>query len=452
MATMLNPKTNIVRVCGRRTNATSPQSWWIDTGIYVKTGNSLTIDASKTTTLIKPWPSHPGFNPSGEVGNTVDRDWSEALANRTGITPGDTNCWFGSLIGKIGRDGKAFSIGKLRTLNVPVNGTLFLAFNDGSSFEDNSGIWDVSVTFEAKILLGSYDTNLIFADRINTSLVDDWGIILTIESDLATLGIAWNKAATDNLVAAFSSIQSRLFPHARKSFKQVYAGLEIRFIPTDVAGDTTNPNGRILRFGTQTQSTTPQNTPRLDNRLYGRITPACDVRCPDLNYYPTTGYGFFLVADKGIQNTVIHELGHIISYRTNSNADSMSVAANPLHMNLKQMPDAAWLDAADSTNDVGTFWEHPSSDLAEQVADNFLNWVRDSYVGIEGTIDTHLAGTGTSEQQRVTAYWQGGILFNNYTSPGINGFGQQAAAYIDNTIAPLLRSFGLGEVDPNCMF
>jgi len=65
----------------------------------------------------------------------------------------------------------------------------------------------------------------------------------------------------------------------------------------------------------------------------------------------------------------------------------------------------------------------------------------------------------TPEQQRAAAYWIGGIPFippgasSSVTSPGISAFAQQAATYVNNSNAALLlRSLGLGDVNPDCIF
>ncbi len=137
--------TQTVTVQGNRSNIGQPQSWWNDTGIVVNAGEALTITAKDPDDLII-WSGRSGFGPAGDVDNIPSRDWPETLANRTGIEPGDTNCWFGSLIGKIGRNGLAFSIGLSRALTPTTSGTLFLAYNDGANFQDNDGSWEVTVS------------------------------------------------------------------------------------------------------------------------------------------------------------------------------------------------------------------------------------------------------------------------------------------------------------------
>ncbi len=134
--------TQTVRVDGYRSNVGQPQSWWVDTGITVNPGDEVMLDATNPGNAIKPWDPHPGFGPNGDEGNESTKMWDEALAYRSG----GTRCWFGSLIGKIGAGGIAFYIGTSATVIAGASGTLFLAFNDGVNFEDNSGYWDVVVT------------------------------------------------------------------------------------------------------------------------------------------------------------------------------------------------------------------------------------------------------------------------------------------------------------------
>lgn len=438
-----------------RHNTSSLQSWWVDTGILVNAGNSLTINAANPGGVIRPWGTHPGFSPAGDA-NIANNDWPESLAYRTSSSV--TEIRFGSLIGKIGRDGAVFPIGQLtgqsKTFNPTTTGTLFLAFNDGVNFEDNSGYWSVSITFEEFVQLSPtiYGTGKVIADRINTSFIDNWGIILTVEQGVPST-LSWNPTATDNLAAAFNNIQNRLVMHGGYTFAQVYTGLELRLTAASGAGDTILGNGNFVRFGTDTQG----SAIRRDDRSWGRISPIAQF-----DYYPsTTGYGFFNTGDNGIQNTIIHELGHIVAYRTYNTPNSMLTFADTNQMNLKPMPDLAWNSrATDAPKDIGTFWENLISpnDLNEKVADNFLNWVRNSYIGIENNID-NFASAVTPEQQRAAAYWIGHIQFTDpnthisSTSPGISVFAQQAATYVTNSnAAALLRSLGPGDADPNCLF
>jgi hypothetical protein len=418
--------TKMVKVCGRRTNTGNPQSWWVDTGVFVSQGDVVGIDATDPGDVIRPWGGHGGFGPKGDE---TTNDWEHALATITGIdddldnASGYENLWFGSLIGKIGRDGEAFYVGNARTLTANRSGTLFLAFNDGVNFEDNSGYWDVTITFEEEVQLASsgYGSNTIYANRYNGSLVDEWGVILTVQTGFTTPP-EWDSVAIANLEVAFQAVQDRL--PSPYTFKDVFGGLELRFYPTspDEYGITFNEN--LIRFGQGTRNTVE----RLNERGFGRT---------DSGYYPSD-YGFFSANSLGIQNTVIHELGHVLDFR------SAAVDSTASDFDLKVMK------GADASSDIGTFWENPSSSLGERIADNFLNWVRDSYVGIEGDIDNYPSAT-TTEQQRASAFWVGGIEFQSNTSPGIVGFAGDAALIAENA-EELLRSVGLGESDENCSF
>lgn len=130
-----------VTVQGYRSNTGQPQSWWNDTGIYVNHGDSIVFDASNHIGTINPG-FGSSFGPEGQVGNETNKNWNESLAYRSG----GTRCWFGSLIGKVGINGTAFCIGESANITSPASGTLYLAFNDGANFEDNSGSWQVEVT------------------------------------------------------------------------------------------------------------------------------------------------------------------------------------------------------------------------------------------------------------------------------------------------------------------
>jgi len=432
--------TKTVKVCGRRTNTGSPQSWWVDTGIFVNEDDQLVIDPVNPPPAVRPWDGHAGFGPAGDEATD---DWEYALAIITGIDDdldddsGYESLWFGSLIGKIGRDGEAFYVGNARTFTANRSGTLFLAFNDGVNFEDNSGYWDVTITFEEEVQLASsgYGSDTIYANRYNGSLVDEWGVILTVQTGFTTPP-EWDSVAIANLEAAFQAVQDRL--PSPYTFKDVFGGLELRFHPTlpSVYGVTFNEN--LIRFGQGTRNTVE----RLNERGFWRIS--VDGSLSAVDYLPADT-GFFEPGSIGIQNTVIHELGHVLDFRSSS---IDSAAADFALSSLKDQDSQEF----DSSLDIGTFWEHGDDDAPDEwLADHFLNWVRNSYVGIEGEVDNYNENTMTPAQQKVSAFWVGGIEFEGDTSPGIDGFAGDAALIAENA-EELLRSVGLGESDEDCSF
>jgi len=396
----MTQKQKSVKICGNRSNNGALQSWWVDTGIFLNATQSFSINTSNPGGPILPWGSHPGFGPEGDTSG-ANIDWHESLAYRT--SPSVTGVRFGSLIGKIGRDGTVFPVGQKsgqpKTFTASATGTLFLAFNDGVNFQDNTGQWNVTVSFESVVQLAPtiYGTLKINADSINGSLVDTWGVILTVEEGSLS---SWTTTATDNLASAFNDIQNRLLARASRMFKQVYAGLELRLSGIPGAGQTISGNGNFVRFGTGTQG----SIVRADDRSWGRI-----VTASGFDYYPSTiGYGFFNAGDKGIRNTIMHELGHILAYRTTSPNDMFTIA-NGTHFGLKPMPDTTWLPTqpprtSDTSADIGTFWENliDVSALNEIVADSFLNWVRNSYVrvGHKRKRRSQTGKVGVTTQQR----------------------------------------------------
>src|SRR4029079_18538400 len=77
--------------------------------------------------------------------------------------------------------------------------------------------------------------------------------------------------------------------------------------------------------------------------------------------------------------------------------------------------------AQDNDMDIGTFWEAQFNvtDMTEITADSFLNWVRDSYVGMIGQVDLSAGGLG-SNRERAAMFWNGGTV-GTTTSPGWRG-------------------------------
>ena len=118
--------------------------------------------------------------------------------------------------------------------------------------------------------------------------------------------------------------------------------------------------------------------------------------------------------------------------------------------------------ASRMNTDIGIFWENFSGDLGEIISDNFLNWVRNSSVGAEGSIDDYDYSDfdfepRPREQRRARAYWRSGVVFKEAAgesvrvSPGIIRFTEDAVAYVATTNAyALLRSLGTGEPDSDC--
>lgn len=117
-------------VSGYRSNVGAPQSWWVDTGIDVVSGKGLTFACNSAR--VYPWAGHAGSTCAGEA-----LLWSDALVPA---------CLFNSLVAKVGQAGTPFCVGSsASTFTAPATGRLYLAPNDGVSFEDNSGAWMVTV-------------------------------------------------------------------------------------------------------------------------------------------------------------------------------------------------------------------------------------------------------------------------------------------------------------------
>lgn len=111
---------------------------WFDTGISVTKGQSISFSA---TGSVNTWNgnSYANSGPGGQPYNcpgSVPND--RCLINGKG---------FGTLVGKIGGDGGAFSIGPGLSIISLNGGTIFLAANDRyGAFSDNLGAYEVTLS------------------------------------------------------------------------------------------------------------------------------------------------------------------------------------------------------------------------------------------------------------------------------------------------------------------
>lgn len=124
--------TQDVRLFGYRTNTGQPLDWWLDTGIQVAAGSSVSVSCFGTGRNL-PWGSGPQLDC---VGDLTQPPWPLSIAPA---------CRFGSLVGKIGQSGTRVCLGPSASFTAGSSGSLHLAFNDGENFQDNSGFWDIRV-------------------------------------------------------------------------------------------------------------------------------------------------------------------------------------------------------------------------------------------------------------------------------------------------------------------
>src|SRR5436190_17278537 len=115
---------------------------WTPTGVTVKTGDSITIDASGSIHF-RPFPID-SVSPAGQSQKTC-----AALTNRQGkVAPfpaPDLDCW--SLIGRIGTDAP-FQVGTRTSFNATSDGELQLGVND-NQLPDNTGSWQATISVKA---------------------------------------------------------------------------------------------------------------------------------------------------------------------------------------------------------------------------------------------------------------------------------------------------------------
>ena len=125
------PLIQTVLLPGYKSNWGNPDSWWHDTGVDMATVY-YRVRFDCLGGAIMPWPGHTGFSCAGDTTHY----WSESLA---------PNCPFGSLIARVG-NGTPFCVGTNTGWFYPGRtGQLYIAFNDGVNFQDNSGSWSVEV-------------------------------------------------------------------------------------------------------------------------------------------------------------------------------------------------------------------------------------------------------------------------------------------------------------------
>ncbi len=178
---------------------------WLDTGLNVTAGQSLSITASGTACLVGQTCTGPNGDPNGSSSN------------------GFLN---GALVGKIGAGGATFLIGANFQQNASATGRLYLAFND-SYYPDNSGGYDVcfgscsGTKFGNPTLTGPADgavnVGSVVGNSVNvtlnwllnasTSVADSW---LTVR-DLTTNQLVFNQ----NLVDLQSHTLNNLVPNRR---------------------------------------------------------------------------------------------------------------------------------------------------------------------------------------------------------------------------------------------
>lgn len=133
--------TQDVRLFGPRTNTGDKLDWWLDTGIQVAAGSTVSVGCFGAGRNL-PWGSGPQFDCTGDLSQPP---WPLSIAK---------TCRFGSLVGKIGRNGAPVCLGPSASFTAGSSGSLHLGFNDGENFEDNEGFWDIHVDVTPPVTAG----------------------------------------------------------------------------------------------------------------------------------------------------------------------------------------------------------------------------------------------------------------------------------------------------------
>jgi hypothetical protein len=111
---------------------------WVDTGVDLSAGDSVTIAASGTVSLAQHLPFIPNLQTPDGNPKFPSMDMFHPF-----IAPG-LSSW--SLVGKVSQFGAAFEVGSNRTFTAPAAGRLYLSVN-ANGFAGNTGNWNVTITF-----------------------------------------------------------------------------------------------------------------------------------------------------------------------------------------------------------------------------------------------------------------------------------------------------------------
>lgn len=127
----------------------NPTIVWNDSGIQIKSGNSVSIQASGQVNI-----ASPGDGADKWVGPNGWGQIPSFLCNgKPCLYKYAVNDSLGSLIGKIGKNGRAFSVGSSNSFNASESGNLYLGVNDGISD------WNGKILSEPELVSKMYFNN-----------------------------------------------------------------------------------------------------------------------------------------------------------------------------------------------------------------------------------------------------------------------------------------------------
>jgi hypothetical protein len=122
---------------------------WNDTGVQIKSGNSVSIQAAGQVNI-----ASPGDGADKWVGPNGWGTIPSFLCNgRPCLYKYAVNDSLGSLIGKIGKNGRAFSVGSNTSFTASESGNLYLGVNDGISD------WTGTILSESELISKMYFNN-----------------------------------------------------------------------------------------------------------------------------------------------------------------------------------------------------------------------------------------------------------------------------------------------------
>jgi len=202
-----------------------------------------------------------------------------------------------------------------------------------------------------------------------TAMFNQWGVLLTVACDEPTL--TWSDENRNKLRTAFQNIEATSI-----NFKNTFGGLEIRLTNGDIGG-------------ANVYATSNQNNPRI-------LTFDIDWQRAPFD---------------AARRNVIHELGHVLDYRTrhlpNGIFNTIATENGRLRVNRWDVTDEGWL---------GNPLAEGQERIIETAADLFYFWVEPSIPY------QNLGDVG------VVAY--GGIMSDDTISLGFNVWAEKTQKYL----------------------
>lgn len=250
---------------------------------------------------------------------------------------------------------------------------------------------DYSIQPSNCVTVSTLSQEKVRSDRIDTTLLGPWGVVLTVACGSPD-EVTWNDPnypqAKLHLRNAFDIVDKRLraVTQGENNFASVFGGLELEYV--DDVEDGAAALSPILKEGYLMKWSDIGRKGNLRANVPNEVT----------------------------EDNIIHELGHILDYRSgHQNSQAADYSLDKVRGNFNLSTPFTY---------GGLRKQRIKEDDAERLADHFLNWVRLSY---SPDVKTRLEEAKLDPNEKsynnrvITTYWVGGYLAErNTTSPGMN--------------------------------